>query len=92
MNNTTVNTAQNPYSKFNTYEEYMKQATDPQFISEMIATYGSYENYQKALKEKRARTNRIMRKVRIWHYGRMLIRIAVPVLIIVALFYVFFYM
>lgn len=92
MNNTTVNTTQNPYSKFNSYEEYMSQATDPKFIDKMIATYGSYENYQKALKQKRKRTNRIMRKYRIWHYGRMLVRFVVPVFSIIALIYVFFYM
>ena len=92
MNN--VNTInQNSYSKFNSYEEYMKQATDPQFISEMIATYGSYENYQKALKVKRSRTNRIWWKFRInWFFTRTLPKLAITAVIIAALGYVFFFM
>lgn len=75
-----------------TYEEYLKKINDPARIAKEVEKYGSYKEYQKALKEDRKKKNRIMCKVRIWHYGRMLIRIIIPMLISVALFYVFFFM
>jgi len=96
MNNTTMNTTnltQNPYSKFNTYEEYMKQATDPQFIAEQVALHGSYKNYQKALKAKRRKTRKLIRKGNLIYFKRYTLpKLAITAVIITALGYVFFFM